>query len=1089
MAPRRPHSSGERSIAAADTWRRLESIREVMRRRGAGVCPVRPRLLRQIVRADREVLGLDVPHADCYVVPLSRLRKLVDQEGYLLDLQDLPDPAILVAEPSVDELHVVSDEALACRMFALEYHARIHATLEARAAEGQLDAECARRCFSQIGRDETAEAVLALEADNRLLPPRDPVTELIELAATYLEYRCFAPELLRSWFPSLEPTSFDAALESLHVALSVPALFGEQGSRVVAPYVAPDIAGPHVSVVRTSGERQPASGSRGRRLSDSAVGRVLTVGLMARADRATRVGNNVRAAILRHRAQRWRGSEPVRDAQRSAGDADIRRLSERIVAALGHEGPAVDDWYDTLRDLLHTTERTVWAQPTKLLYDLQKACVDAERPGFGLDLLGWVRSRGRAPLERTLDRQVLVRVHRHLRTALSRIRKLEVGPKLRTSLLALLRLAEGCAAERICSVFRPILTEALSEVGLRPKNLPEEVAGRKVVEGLLDRICNRDYISFSDLRDEISQQSLKMQDMTSVFRLIGGDALLMTDRLLAKRLEGVYRSTAIYMRLLQRLSSLAFGTRTGRQLTRYVALPFGGAFVILEGLHHLLAPIARWTALPEPHLVSYVSVLSAGFIVLAHLRIPSLRHLSWRLLKIVLSSFRSVFTGLPLSFVRLPMVRRLLDSYWFAITRRFVIKPLAPVTLMYVLMPVAGIDRRVGLPALGGLFVATNVLVNSRVGRELEAHLGDGLALFWGRIRRRLLPNLFRFVMETSRRVLGMVERLAYTVDELLRFRRGDRRFAIAAKLVGGSIWSSVIYVFQLYVNLLVEPQINPIKHFPVVTVSHKIILPATPTLVKILRAPLVPIVGKYIGNGLAGMTVFLLPGLFGFLVWELTANWKLYEASRPRRLGPIAVGSHGETVAALLRPGFHSGTIPKLYNRLRRRATHAYRTGQRTVRPKEEEELHHVATALRRFVDRELITLLDCTPGFSARLRVGRIHLGTTQIRIAILSDAGSPLELTFSERNGRLFGRVHRGFAKDLPSRERGALSDGLLGLLKRTQLDTLERDEPPSGPFSCEVGELVVTWADWVERWERDRAGEPVTPLAESISALKL
>src|SRR5207248_3731836 len=49
----------------------------------------------------------------------------------------------------------------------------------------------------------------------------------------------------------------------------------------------------------------------------------------------------------------------------------------------------------------------------------------------------------------------------------------------------------------------------------------------------------------------------------------------------------------IYLRGLQRLSAVAFGTRPGRFLTRYLALPFGGAFVVLEGLQHVVNPISR----------------------------------------------------------------------------------------------------------------------------------------------------------------------------------------------------------------------------------------------------------------------------------------------------------------------------------------------------------------------------------------------------------------------------------------------------------------------------------------------------------------
>ncbi len=39
-------------------------------------------------------------------------------------------------------------------------------------------------------------------------------------------------------------------------------------------------------------------------------------------------------------------------------------------------------------------------------------------------------------------------------------------------------------------------------------------------------------------------------------------------------------------------------------------------------------------------------------------------------------------------------------------------------------------------------------------------------------------------------------------------------------------LWFFVAYVVRFCVNLLIEPQVNPIKHFPVVTVSHKLLWP-----------------------------------------------------------------------------------------------------------------------------------------------------------------------------------------------------------------------------------------------------------------------
>ena len=46
-----------------------------------------------------------------------------------------------------------------------------------------------------------------------------------------------------------------------------------------------------------------------------------------------------------------------------------------------------------------------------------------------------------------------------------------------------------------------------------------------------------------------------------------------------------------------------------------------------------------------------------------------------------------------------------------------------------------------------------------------------------------------------------------------------------------------------------------------------------------------------------------VIPGIFGFLAWELKENWKLYRANRPKTLRPVQVGSHGESLARLIAP------------------------------------------------------------------------------------------------------------------------------------------------------------------------------------------
>ena len=126
-------------------------------------------------------------------------------------------------------------------------------------------------------------------------------------------------------------------------------------------------------------------------------------------------------------------------------------------------------------------------------------------------------------------------------------------------------------------------------VGLKPRNLPEQVAQKKIVEELLDRVVERGFLSLGDLRDALSRNALKLPDIDGPRTLIFGDPLLQADRRLAELLDGVYRPAEFYLRWMQQLSSLAFGTRMGRFLTLNLAVPFGGSYLINNGLDHLYA--------------------------------------------------------------------------------------------------------------------------------------------------------------------------------------------------------------------------------------------------------------------------------------------------------------------------------------------------------------------------------------------------------------------------------------------------------------------------------------------------------------------
>src|SRR5439155_26857044 len=100
---------------------------------------------------------------------------------------------------------------------------------------------------------------------------------------------------------------------------------------------------------------------------------------------------------------------------------------------------------------------------------------------------------------------------------------------------------------------------------------------------------------------------------------------------------------------------------------------------------------------------------------------------------------------------------------------------------------------------------------------------------------------------------------------------QGQSRFIFALKLALGVPWFIVSYVFTFAILVLIEPQINPIKHFPVVTVSHKLMLLVAPPIADTLSPYLGWPFEKTLGIVVAMLS--LVPGLFGFLAWELKEN------------------------------------------------------------------------------------------------------------------------------------------------------------------------------------------------------------------------
>ena len=375
------------------------------------------------------------------------------------------------------------------------------------------------------------------------------------------------------------------------------------------------------------------------------------------AENAEKRGNLVRAAFLRQKAVRVATTDE--EAPRPPWTALVERMTARLQAAIGFPEPDAVVWRRILAKLVEPAAAGVWTREGRLLYDLQRACIDQERDVYAVDLVEWIVSWGRKPVVRLLPHQRQVNLVRHLRHAANRLASVRLPEADRKPSLDLLHTAIGRQEERLRDRFRPLLAASLDESGLHPACYAERVARDKLIEEMLDRVVDRGFLTIGDLRDAVARNRLKLPDLHGPGEFFLGDPLIRANRKLAISLDGVYQRGEIYLRWLQRFSSVAFGTLIGRFLTLYLVLPFGVAFVALEGVQHIAYPILHLMGRkPSFHLVNAFSLPLLGVFLLAvfHLTLvsPARRGriaLLWRLV-------RGVFYDLPAAVMNQPWARR-----------------------------------------------------------------------------------------------------------------------------------------------------------------------------------------------------------------------------------------------------------------------------------------------------------------------------------------------------------------------------------------------------------------------------------------------
>ncbi len=1046
------------------------------------------RSLRRAIRLDRDGAGLEARavHAFGHWIDRDRLFDLLTPAELGLETKESSTQLLLLPSPREGLETNLRD------LWRHLFHLAIDREIDRALADGRLTDTAIERLRHRLGAAQWHELRGALEAEH-LLADEDPDRHLFrEFVAFALELKHFDPDHLEVHFPGLR--NLDDAVRLATELFDVGTLLEKtrpagMGDSLEAP-------GPPVRVEWPSG---PTSDALGCQAADW-----------------SRKGNDLKAAVDLYRA----GS--------AEAATYIDRFATRFGDVLEFDPAEREAWRQAFRDLVPAASAGGWPTERRLLYEVQRACLAAERETYAADLVEWLISFGRRPIKRRLTKPKWLDVVRRLRAALHR------ADVIGSALIEPLTQAIHAAESRARTELRPDLVAVLDDVGLVPRNVPERLSRDKLVEELLDGACDRGFLRIGDLRDAIARNRVKLPDLAGPGEFIAGDPLLQANSKLATRLDGVYRRGEIYMRGLQRGCSLFFGTRVGRAFTKFVALPVGGAYVLIEAVGHMVEAVeglthwlTGWTATTKalgavgggmaktladnptlkPGGMNLYLLASVSVLLLLLIHWPAFR-------KRVLHLAAFAMFKLPRAIRRSPTLRAIVHNPVTRFIRRHL---LFPVVIGGLSALATWLFWRDGLAAtlVGvGLGILAATLFRTPVGRGLEDRLNEVAERVWRIVSVNFLLGLLTLILSFFRAILEAIDRAIYAVDEGLRFHEGESRAAFAFKVGFGLVWFVFTYVFRFAWNLLVEPQINPIKHFPVVTVSHKILVPLAPSLATQL--------------GTSERTMFLLisgvPGIFGFLVWELKENWKLYRANAPDSLNPVIIGSHGEKMRALLRPGFHSGVVPKTFAKWSR----AVRARKPHRAAKAHHALEHVAEALHRLVEREFIAYLRVSRRWAGRsIHAEHPRLATNRVRLPLSATgfAGEVI-LSFEERGGWVIASVEEpGWLAELSADERAAFADALLGLEKlagthavREQVATVigpeaaRFDAVPEGlviprPDGTEalfdyddgpelrsptrrlaskqmvLSDCPLPWSDWVERWEADAAGksprEPLLP----------
>src|SRR5262249_27777640 len=157
-----------------------------------------------------------------------------------------------------------------------------------------------------------------------------------------------------------------------------------------------------------------------------------------------------------------------------------------------------------------------------------------------------------------------------------------------------------------------------------------------------------------------------------------------------------------------KLSSLAFGTNSGRAITLYAILPLGGAYVILKGVSHLLTLVSHLLQPREVDLLTPLSFSLSAALLFGLLHSEPLRIVARLALGLLGSVLTFLFFRLPRWILSRPSVRRVLASRPVRVAARRVLIPLALTSLVVRISPLHDLQSWLAITSGVGVFLAWN---------------------------------------------------------------------------------------------------------------------------------------------------------------------------------------------------------------------------------------------------------------------------------------------------------------------------------------------------------------------------------------------